>query len=63
VLQRSLVFGRLAEGHAHVINYEVNGHTYNKGYSLAGDIYSMWATFVKTISTPFSEKMEWFAQC
>jgi hypothetical protein len=26
VLRRSLVFGKLAEGHAHVINCEVNGY-------------------------------------
>jgi hypothetical protein len=39
LLQRSLVFGRIAEDHAPAINYEINGHTYNKGSYLAYVIY------------------------
>jgi hypothetical protein len=35
ILQRSPMFGKLAEGHAP----EVNGHAYNKRYYLDDDIY------------------------
>ena len=38
----------------------MNGHTYCKGYYLAGGIYPKLAVFVKTIPTPSSESDEYF---
>ena len=63
VLQRSLVFARLTDGEASAVNFEVNGHAYNKGYYLAHGVYPTYATFVKTIPAPASEMDAYFATC
>jgi hypothetical protein len=63
VLQRSLVFAMLAEGHASPVNFEINRLAYNNGYYLADGTYPEYAIFVNTISDPALEKEAYFAKC
>jgi hypothetical protein len=63
VLQHSPVFSRLAEGQAPAVNFELNGHAYNKGYYVADGIYPMYVAFVNTIPSPASEMGAYFATC
>jgi hypothetical protein len=62
VLHHSLVLSKLVEGNAHVVSYEINDNAYDKPYYLAGGIYRDWATLVKTVHNPTTEKRKRFAQ-
>ena len=61
MLERSHVFNEIAEGRAPAVHYSINDHDYTMGYYLADGIYPKWATFVKTISAPQTQKHKLFA--
>ena len=60
VLDRSLVFTLLENGHAPPVNYIINGHEYRMRYYLVDGIYSNRSTFVKTIPCPQGLKKKIF---
>jgi hypothetical protein len=63
VMQLSSVIVRVAEGQAPPVNFEINDHTYHKGYYLSYGIYLEYATFVKRILDPASEKEAYLGTC
>ncbi|XP_073152170.1 uncharacterized protein [Henckelia pumila] len=62
VLEGSNLFLNLAKGEVPPVRFEVNGNEYNMRYYLADSIYPSWASFVKTISRPLSQKHRTFAR-
>ncbi|XP_073119727.1 uncharacterized protein [Henckelia pumila] len=62
VLERSNLFLNLAKGEAPPVRFDVNGNEYNMRYYLADGVYPSWASFVKTIPRPFSQKHKIFAK-
>ncbi|KAM0891904.1 hypothetical protein ACQ4PT_026080 [Festuca glaucescens] len=62
VLNQSPLFISTLKGEAPRVQFNVNGRQYNTSYYLADGIYPEWATFVKTIPLPQSEKDKLFAK-
>ncbi|SAL95595.1 hypothetical protein [Absidia glauca] len=62
VLDRSPLFNDMLHCTAPQVRYTINGQAYNSGYYLADGIYPPYATFVKTIPNPQSEKEKLFAK-
>ncbi|WVZ69421.1 hypothetical protein U9M48_018209, partial [Paspalum notatum var. saurae] len=62
VLHRSPIFDDLANGRAPEVEFTVNGNLYTMGYYLADGIYPDWATLVKSVSGPVSNKQKIYAQ-
>jgi len=60
VLHRSPVFDDLAFGNDPELQFNVNGNSYDMGYYLADGIYPDWATLIKGIHEPLSEKQKLF---
>ena len=62
VLHRSNVFDDLANGRAPSVEFHVNDNIYSLGYYLADGIYPDWATLVKSIPLPVSNKQKVFLE-
>lgn len=45
-----------------MVHYEITSNAYDKPYYLADSIYSNWATLVKTIREPATEKKRFAKQ-
>ena len=56
------VFNDILQGRAPLVLFTIN-EPHNMGYYLADDIYSDWATLVKSIPMPQEEKKKLFAKC
>ncbi|GJT25301.1 ALP1-like protein isoform X1 [Tanacetum coccineum] len=56
VLHRSNLFDDVLDDLAPECPFTVNGHTYNRGYYLAGGIYPTWSAFVKSYSIARTQK-------
>jgi hypothetical protein len=50
VLNQSNMFNDILERQAPIVQYTINGTSYNMRYYLAYGIYPEWGTFIKTIS-------------
>jgi hypothetical protein len=61
VLNQSTIFTKVLQGRAPEVQFMVNGNVYNMGYYLTDGIYPEWATFVKSVPKPLSEKDKVFA--
>ena len=57
------MFNDVIRGWAPPIQFRNNGTTHNMGHYLTNDIYSDWATLVKTILMPHIEKRKLFTKC
>lgn len=62
VLDRSTLFHDAMNGKAPIVCYKVNGRDHKLPYFLADGIYPDFATFVKTIANPVTEKQKLFAK-
>jgi hypothetical protein len=60
VLHRSHLFDDLAQGNAPLVNFTVNGNSYDMGYYLADGIYPEWATLVKGVHCPITDEQKFF---
>ncbi|XP_074306457.1 uncharacterized protein LOC141641704 [Silene latifolia] len=58
----TVILEAVASGIAPEVTYNMNGHTYNKGYYLTDGIYPKWAIFIPAIRLPLSQEDELFTK-